>query len=241
MNRKPNGTGPTLSFAEMFYLSRSCLHAAAAVTAIFVFSAAGPAAADPGVTIIAPMEEQVQRESEAVKKKKKKSVAAKSSPEASVDQKAEAADKAGSKATEVKESKPKEPPYGGIFYGEIASVDPDGSSIFVVPIDKHYSRKVFYIDKFTDYFIDGEPDELDSLHISQRVAVRFFGEQTIRVAEAVYVVSGEFNPEDYQSAKKKKRAEKKVKEKKEKKKGKPKNQNDESDGSEDEPADNPEE
>ena len=217
MSRKPNGTGPIRRFAEK--ICRACLSAFAVV---LVLSAADPAAADSGVTIVAPMEEQVVREPDAVKKKKKKSAAVKTPEGMGGEQKEEPADNAGSKAPETKESKAKEPPYGGIFYGQISSVDPEGSSIFVVPLDKHYSRKIFYIDKFTDYFIDGEPDELESLHINQRVAVRFFGEQAVRVAEAVYVVSGEFNPEDYRPVKKKKAAGKKEAGKKEKTKGKKK-------------------
>jgi hypothetical protein len=165
------------------------------------------AVADPGVTIVVPMEEQQNRDSPPVAPKKKKKRVKKA-------EKTEAAGEGSAKISkkEKEGDKPKELTVGGIFYGEIASVDAEKNSIFILPLDRrHNSRKTFYLDRFTEYYVDGELDELDSLHIKQKVAVRFFGEPNLRVADAVYVVSGEFNPDDYRPTKKKKKAKEKPK------------------------------
>lgn len=216
MSLRPKEAGPSQDAAKATDPRRVCAavrflivpvksiisFAAACILVQFFAPSAG---AEPGLTIVAPAEDTGHREptKAEVKKKKKKPQAAKT---------AEGKDAESEKSGEgtklgKAEAKPKDQgPIGGIFYGEIASVDISRNSIFVLPLDKHhYPRKIFYIDKYTDYFVDGEPGELDSLRIKQRVAIRYFGEPALRMADAVYVVSGEFVPDDYKPAKNKKK------------------------------------
>ena len=217
---KENGVSRSLADVRRQYTSlpgpavRFSVHAFISLIAVclLIFTLAvspRPAAADPGLTLVAPAEEQINRDPAERRKPKKKKTAVKKEDDKTESEKTETGAKASKTEHGVKDDKTKDlSKIGGIFYGEIASVDPEHSSIFVLPINKHYPRKIFYVDKFTDYFTDGEPDELDSLRLRQRVAVRYFGDLSVRVAEAVYVVSQEFNPEDYKPVKKKKGKEK---------------------------------
>ena len=87
--------------------------------------------------------------------------------------------------------------YSGILYGYIQDVRPDFSAITVKPIEKGERRHRIYVDKSTSVFVDKKRKKKTSLYLGDKVAVRYFGQGMTIIADAVYVVFGEFVPNDY--------------------------------------------
>ena len=87
--------------------------------------------------------------------------------------------------------------YSGTVYGFIHNVQPDFSVITLKPIDNTDRRHKIYLDKSTSVFIDKKRKSRLSLYLGDKVAVRYFGRGTTIVADAVYVVFGEFVAKDY--------------------------------------------
>lgn len=85
----------------------------------------------------------------------------------------------------------------GIYYGYLTDVRPDFSSISAKAIEKGIKRRRFYLDKSTKIYIDGKRKTHSELYFSDKVAIRYFGKGDLLVADAVYVVFGEFEPQDY--------------------------------------------
>lgn len=85
----------------------------------------------------------------------------------------------------------------GFFYGHIVDIDERWYSITVKPIDPKFRRKRFYLDKQTKYFNDTKKTNFSDVYLGDKVAVRFLAEGYIALAEAVYVVPGEFMDESY--------------------------------------------
>jgi hypothetical protein len=90
------------------------------------------------------------------------------------------------------------PSHTGVFYGHILDIRPDLSAITVKPTDKNLKkRRHFYLDKKTLIKVDGKRSLATELYYGDQVAVRYFGKGDLLVADAVYVVFGEFEPKDY--------------------------------------------
>jgi len=87
--------------------------------------------------------------------------------------------------------------YSGTVYGFIHNVQPDFSVITVKPIDNTDRRHKIYLDKSTSVFVDKKRKSRSNLYLGDKVAVRYFGRGTTIVADAVYVVFGEFVAKDY--------------------------------------------
>jgi hypothetical protein len=87
--------------------------------------------------------------------------------------------------------------YSGILYGYIQDVRPDFSAITVKPIEKGEKRHRIYIDRSTAVFVDKKRKKQSSLYLGDKVAVRYFGQGMTIIADAIYVVFGEFVAKDY--------------------------------------------
>lgn len=85
----------------------------------------------------------------------------------------------------------------GTYYGHIVDIEPDGVSITVKPIDPKLPRQRFYLDKQTKFRVDGKVSKFQNIFRNDKVAVRFFAEEKVALADEVFVVFGEFKPEDY--------------------------------------------
>ena len=87
--------------------------------------------------------------------------------------------------------------YAGILYGYIHDVRPDFSAITVKPIEKGDRRHRVNLDQSTQIFVNKKRRTKNSLYLGDKVAIRYFGRGTTILADAVYVVFGEFVPKDY--------------------------------------------
>ena len=106
----------------------------------------------------------------------------------------------------VSESIPKEPVaksqgYAGIYYGNIINLDDKSLSITVKGIEPSKGRELFYLDKKTRVQVGKKKSKFESLYFGDKVAVRFFGEGRVSLADAIFVVFGPFQPKDYQPSK----------------------------------------
>lgn len=93
----------------------------------------------------------------------------------------------------------------GLYFGYIVDLQPDGISLTVMPIDRKLPRQRFYLDNQTLFRVDGKRATFHDLYRNDKVAIRFFAEGRVAVADEVFVVFGEFKNEDYVSARKKKK------------------------------------
>jgi hypothetical protein len=146
-------------------------------TVLIISLIAGP---DPG----AAQEEQGQGESKTVQSEK--------TPEKS--------------SSQNEQPKTEETQYNaGLFFGHVLAIDPAGRSVFVKPIERHYSRKDFYLDNKTRYtsFVDGKRKKrkLQDLLEGQKVAIRYFANEHLAVADEIFFVTGEFEPAAYEKQK----------------------------------------
>ncbi len=97
-----------------------------------------------------------------------------------------------------------EPPMttAGLFYGYLIQVDPNRAHVVVHPADERLPRKKFIIDRQTLFRFHGKRANYDQLQPGQKVAVRFFAEGALAIAEEIFVVVGEFVPHQYRERKK---------------------------------------
>ena len=98
--------------------------------------------------------------------------------------------------------KQKKTTYTGILYGYIHDVRPDFSAITVKPEGGAKRRYRIHLDPKTIVYVDKKRKKSSDLFLGDKVAVRYFGQEVIRVADAVYVIFGEFVPKDYVKKKK---------------------------------------
>jgi len=94
---------------------------------------------------------------------------------------------------------------GGVFYGNLIFIHPQKFSLIVRPISGD-NKKMFFVDRSSKFTVDGKRRDIDWIERGDKVAVRYFAEGNIAVVEELFVVFGEFIPEDYIVKKKKKKA-----------------------------------
>lgn len=95
------------------------------------------------------------------------------------------------------ETKKKELSYSGLYYGHLIDIRPDRSAVTVIPIDKSIHRQRFYVDKKTIVVVNGKRSAFTNLYYGDKVAVRYFATDKTAVADAIFVVFGDFVPKDY--------------------------------------------
>ncbi len=102
----------------------------------------------------------------------------------------------------------------GLYFGHVLFIQA-GRYIFVRPTDSEYSRKTFYLDSLTRYskFIDGLRKRARSAELveGQKVAVRYFAGEKFAVADEIFLVDGEFEPNKYGKAKRRSKKRKSTK------------------------------
>lgn len=79
----------------------------------------------------------------------------------------------------------------GLFIGSLVLIDQTQSSIFVKPIGRSGPQKRFYYDHKTVFLSNSKAISLSELPLGARVALKYFGEGIIFVADTVNVI-----PED---------------------------------------------
>ena len=87
--------------------------------------------------------------------------------------------------------------FAGILYGYINDLRPDFSAITVKPIENSDKRHRVFIDPTTQVYVNKKKRKSSALYLGDKVAIRYFGRGTTIVADAIYVVFGEFVPKDY--------------------------------------------
>ena len=96
----------------------------------------------------------------------------------------------------------------GLYFGHVLAIVP-GKTVFVKPTDRSSSRRIFYLDsksKITK-FVEGKRKRAEDyeLHEGRKIAVRYFADKTIAVADEVFLVDGEFKPAMYSQARPKRK------------------------------------
>ena len=91
----------------------------------------------------------------------------------------------------------KRPATRGLFYGHVWFIDDNLVSFTVKPTDHALPRRRFYLDSKTTVKMGKKNVGRDGLYLGDKVAVRYFSNQGIFVADAVFIVEGEFVPADY--------------------------------------------
>lgn len=97
----------------------------------------------------------------------------------------------------------KKPTYNaGVFFGHILYVDPHERFIFARPTDPKYSRQSFYLDAATLFtrMEEGKAKAISKADLvdGDKVAIRYFARNELSLADEVFVVVGQFQPEVYQ-------------------------------------------
>jgi hypothetical protein len=87
--------------------------------------------------------------------------------------------------------------FQGTLYGFVHDVRPDFSAITVKPTETSDHRHRVNIDSSTQVFINKKKRKSNALYLGDKVAIRYFGRGTTIIADAIYVVFGEFVPKDY--------------------------------------------
>jgi len=92
--------------------------------------------------------------------------------------------------------------YEGIYYGYILDVEVDPvrsepRSITIQAIEPRSQKVRFYLDRQTEVYEERKRKKKSFLEVGQKTAVRYFGQAKINLAEAVYVVEGDFEPDKY--------------------------------------------
>ncbi len=93
----------------------------------------------------------------------------------------------------------------GVFYGNLIFIHPQKFSLIVRPIGGNNKKKMFFVDRSSKFTVDGVRRDIDWIERGDKVAVRYFAEGNMAVVEELYVVFGDFVPEDYVVKKKKKK------------------------------------
>ena len=88
-----------------------------------------------------------------------------------------------------------EPARSGIFYGFVRYMDRE--QLVVTPIDKKLSPRRFYLDAQTGYLVKGKKKSWENVYLGDKVAVSYFALGRTAIADQVFVVFGEFKPDDY--------------------------------------------
>lgn len=102
-------------------------------------------------------------------------------------------------------SKEKPRTTAGIYFGNISYFSAPRLVLTVDPIDVRLPRKTFFLDEQTKYKLDDKRAKLEDLRPGDKVAVRYFAEENLAVADEIFIVMGEFEPSKYRSKEKKKR------------------------------------
>lgn len=92
----------------------------------------------------------------------------------------------------------------GIYFGNISYLSVSRLVLTVDPIDVRLPRKTFFLDEQTKYKLEFKRAKINDLRPGDKVAVRYFAEENLAVAEEVFIVLGEFEPAKYRSKEKKK-------------------------------------
>lgn len=116
-------------------------------------------------------------------------------------------------------ARPKEPPEAqpeqsevytaGLIMGTLDSLDDNGRFLAVRVPREGSRRKTVYLDKQTQYYKENKPSAASELLVGQKIAVRFIADGSLVLADAVFLVEGEFEPEAYLKARKPKKRGKK--------------------------------
>ena len=85
----------------------------------------------------------------------------------------------------------------GVFYGYVSFIHPKGISMVVIPQYQEYSRRTFMLDNETIYRVDKTKFSKNPLVPGDKVAVRYWGEPPLYLADTVFAVSGDFEPAKY--------------------------------------------
>ncbi|MCC6221569.1 MAG: hypothetical protein IT291_10055 [Deltaproteobacteria bacterium] len=108
-----------------------------------------------------------------------------------------------SKTKQVKEGKEKSAKVDAkqystdLFYGKLTFIHPENISIIVEPIDGTPKRRIIYLDEKTMYMDGKKTVTLSFLQIGQRIAVRSVSENGFHLADRVFIVQGEFKPDEF--------------------------------------------
>jgi hypothetical protein len=117
----------------------------------------------------------------------------------------EQADSEQAPAAEDTKEQPKEPvQISGVYYGYIQEINPQRHFLFISPIDPALPRKMFFFDAKTIVTEDKIDKEFSVLKQGHKVAVLYFGQDDLFVAEQVFIVTGEFEPKEYRRVRRKK-------------------------------------
>jgi hypothetical protein len=83
----------------------------------------------------------------------------------------------------------------GVSYGWILELSRD--SLLIKPLDRTLSTRRFFVDSATEYYVNSRQKSYADLYFGDKVAVSFFGDGKVFVADRVFVVFGEFDPQGY--------------------------------------------
>lgn len=90
----------------------------------------------------------------------------------------------------------------GIYYGRLGHISEDRRVIVAYPVTKPRRRQTFYLDKQSAVYREKKLVSSKSLKLGEKIAVRYFGEDSLLIVDAVYLVKGEFVPRDYLAVRK---------------------------------------
>ena len=95
----------------------------------------------------------------------------------------------------------------GFFFGRVLSVDPSRRFVYVRSVDEPPVRKMFYFDRQTQFREKKRRINFAAFEPGDQVAVRFFARGETAIADALFLVKGEFNMKDYRVVRQKKESE----------------------------------
>ena len=91
----------------------------------------------------------------------------------------------------------KRPATRGLYLGKIWNIHPEKIAITVRPETPNSPRKRFYLDTKTRFISERKPTNFAALALGHKVAIRYFSEKGVAVADTIFLVDGEFKKEDY--------------------------------------------
>ncbi len=99
----------------------------------------------------------------------------------------------------------------GVIMGTLDSLDESGRFLAVRVPSEGSRRKTMYLDKQTQFYRENKPSAASELLVGQKIAVKYIAEGSLLLADSVFLVEGEFEPEEYLKVRKpKKRAKKRA-------------------------------
>ncbi len=110
------------------------------------------------------------------------------------------AEMAGSKASPAES-------VGGFFFGRVLSIDTQRRFVYLRSVDAPNVRKLFYFDKKTQFREKKKRIKFTEFEPGAQAAVRFFGRGETAIADAIFLVKGEFNMKDYRVVRQRKEGE----------------------------------